>query len=270
MTNPITYRFDTLIDRRVSLRTRLIAAAQGAEFCYGEETEWGEYAARAGAGFAETITVSSAAEMLDAQVCVATTGQVCVVAYRGTPATSLRAWLRNLQARRSNYLGRRVHAGMLAEFAALQTRLQRVLDYCLGDRKLVLLGHSKGGGLSEIDAFTRITQKLDVPDIFTFGAPRVLNWDAAADIDTFVEYYAPCWSHYRVVHSNDCVPLVPGISNCWRYRHAGELVLVTEDGELLDKPTWWQRLQEAVRGYELDAIEDHFIGGYIDALESRE
>lgn len=159
---------------------------------------------------------------------------------------------------------------MLAEFAALQKELRRVLDYCQGDRKLVLLGHSKGGGLSEIDAFTRVTQKLDVPDIFTFGAPRVLNWDAAADIDTFVEYYAPCWEHYRVVHSNDCVPLVPGISNCWRYRHAGELVLVTEDGELIDQPTWYQRLRETVRGYRMDAVEDHFIDSYLDALEKHE
>lgn len=261
----IVRRLDVLADEQHALRDRLLAAAQIAQAAYGDEIHWGEFAERAGAHFSEVVNVTDHVDRIDAQVCVATTREVCVIAYRGTPSHSLDAWLRNLQSRQSDYLWGRVHSGFLTEYLALEQRLQAVLKYCHKQQQLVIVGHSKGGALATIDAFTRNRMNRQRGTVYTFGSPRCLAWNCAEYLDADRCYYGP--PHYRCRHSNDAVPLVPGLLNLARYHHCGELVLIAEDGQLLDRPTRWQRLREAFAGYRFDALEDHFIGSYLAALE---
>ncbi len=259
-------RLDCIANRNAAFRLRLLAAAQAAEATYETRMPWGEYAERAGADDADLIECSDTLRGLDTCVCWATTRSQLIIAYRGTPATSVMAWARNLEATRTAWhpsraaTPHRVHQGFLAEYLATAFSLKNVIAHVGKGREIILIGHSKGGALAQYAAMDAVRNH---PTLFTFGAPRCFN-PRLSGIVTL------CNDHYRVRHSNDLVPLMPGMGllNSLRYRHSGELIMLTESGDIVRQPDLWARLKEAVCGYRLDAVADHFIGGYIEALAS--
>lgn len=263
--SPPLRHLDTLVNPQATLRRRLIVACQASLQCYGTPDEWGVWASKCGASYANIFMHRESVEFLDVQVCVAVTDKLILIAWRGTPAHSLSAWVQNLDPTRRMVLGGKIHAGFHSEFESVAGDLWRALQpYLKADRQIVFVGHSKGGALSNVAAFVRRRVCLRVDAVYTFGAPRSLGWDAAKWLDTELQ------TNVRCVHSNDPVPLLPGLGliNRLRYRHAGQLTLLTEAGKLIPDPTWRQRVGEWVRGYELDAITDHFGGEYADALVS--
>lgn len=262
-------KLDCMANANAALRLRLLAAAQAAEAAYDARMQWGEYAERAGAINSDSIECSDGLSGIDTRVCWAETPTHIYISYRGTPADSIPAWLRNLEAVRTLFeplkcgQPHRVHAGFVAEYLATRKQLRATIAQLrhTQHKPVIIVGHSKGGALAQLAS-------LDLgmwhPTLCTFGAPRVFGHSLARLADML----SP--NHFRVRHSNDIVPLVPGagLLNHLRYRHSGELIMLTESGDIVRRPDWFARLKEAVLGYRLDGVRDHFIGSYIEALAS--
>ncbi len=115
--------------------------------------------------------------------------------------------------------GGHVHSGFLEAYASVSDRLDEVLRQQRAPHQRVwLAGHSLGGALATLAAAHLPTQ--DVQGLYTFGSPRV--GDAA-----FAEVL-PRQSHYRFVHRNDWVTLVP--PEWLGYVHGGEAVALADSG----------------------------------------
>jgi len=141
-----------------------------------------------------------------------------VLAFRGTEK-KLDDWLTDARARpqldpdpdpvtgtKNNY---RVHSGFYEAFGLVKRDIMAALkkDACLdgeGHRlPLYVTGHSLGGALALL--MTRYLNHDGRGACYTYGAPRVANYEFFLDIKTPV---------YRVVNSSDIVPRVPlGASN---------------------------------------------------------
>jgi triacylglycerol lipase len=110
--------------------------------------------------------------------------------------------------------GGRVHSGFLRAFAEVSDRLDTIVRAKQPGQKLWLAGHSLGGSLATLAAAH--LGRDAVQGLYTYGCPRV--GDAA-----FVGVL-PERSHYRFVHRDDWVTMVP--PEFLDYVHAGTLQLV--------------------------------------------
>lgn len=256
------HKLNTLLPGACDLRLRLITAAQASAACYGSAEQWGAYATRAGAIDCDTVTIDQPELDLDVQVCWAVTDACVVIAWRGTPALSLPAWIQNLDQRRTRVYGGSAHLGFVSEYSPAAINLWRALQGYAAKRPVVMVGHSKGGALATLAAYIRRKQGLPVESVVTFGSARVLNWSAAHWLDGQI------LDQWRIVNSNDPVPLLPGLGllNRWRFRHAGRMALLQEDGDLLINPDLLEIFREWIRGYRFDALRDHFIESYLQTL----
>jgi len=261
-TYPI-HRLATLIPGSCDLRTRLITAAQASEASYGSAEQWGDYASRAGAIDCDTITIDQPEFDLDVQCCWAVLDECVVVSWRGTRPTSIPAWIQNFDQRRTKVYGGKAHLGFVCEYSAAATVLWQALIGRVSKKKLIFVGHSKGGALATLSAY--LCRRMDIPveSVVTFGSPRVLNWSAARWLDNQIE------DQWRIVNSNDPVPLLPGLGllNRLRFRHVGRMGLLQEDGILVINPDLPEIVREWVRGYRFDTVRDHFMeDGYLTNL----
>ncbi|KAJ7141991.1 Alpha/Beta hydrolase protein [Mycena filopes] len=114
-----------------------------------------------------------------------------------------------------------VHKGFLTSFksvaseilTAVAVELQKYPTYTI-----IVTGHSLGGALASLAAPT-LKAKLPSANLklYTFGQPRVGNAEFAA----LVEKVVGVDNIFRVVHTNDGVPMVPRLGNlrAGRYRH---------------------------------------------------
>ena len=197
-----------------------------------------------------------------------------VIAFRGT--ASLRDWLTDAEFPLRPLPGTpaRVHEGFLTAIDSILPDLLAFLAPpqapCPAPRAsvpILLTGHSLGGALAVLAAWFLQAQGLPVHSVYTFGQPRV--GDRA-----FASRYASLLGArtHRVVNQNDLVPRVPGV--LLGYRHAGELALINAVGELVLNPSWLGRLvsdglglYRAYRRLDDVLITDHFMAGYVAALE---
>jgi hypothetical protein len=131
-----------------------------------------------------------------------------------------------------------VHSGFLAAYATVSGRLDEVIQRRRPDQTLWLTGHSLGGALATLaSAHVGPSQ---VQGLYTYGAPRVGN---AAFVSVL-----PRQSHYRFVHREDWVPLVP--PEVLGYLHGGTLQGVQGSGPRRfweDVATGAERLAEVVQ-----------------------
>lgn len=109
-------------------------------------------------------------------------------------------------------------------------------------------------------------EQADIPStpraVYTFGSPRVGNrrYVASNKVD-----------HIRWVNNNDIVPRVPPT---WlRYRHRGNRIYITHDGELHDRVSrrtrWrdqWDGFVGGLRRRKVDQFSDHAIAAYVDHI----
>ncbi|MHB8974555.1 MAG: lipase family protein [Pirellulaceae bacterium] len=114
--------------------------------------------------------------------------------------------------------GGHVHSGFLAAYASISDRLDAVVNRRLAHQTIWLTGHSLGGALATLAAAH--LDSTPVQGLYTYGSPRV--GDAA-----FVSVLLP-HSHYRFVHRDDWVPLVP--PEILGYVHGGTLQPVLGSG----------------------------------------
>ncbi|KAJ7164215.1 Alpha/Beta hydrolase protein [Mycena filopes] len=144
-----------------------------------------------------------------------------VLTFRGTLTprdvlTDLRAYMVALKS----FPAVRVHKGFLTSFKSVA---RKVLAAVAAEHQeyptytIIVTGHSLGGALASLAAPT-LKAKLPSADIklYTFGQPRVGNAEFAA----LVEKVVGVDNIFRVVHTNDGVPMVPiGILSAGRYQH---------------------------------------------------
>lgn len=105
-----------------------------------------------------------------AVVYIKTFNDVQYVVFRGTD--KLPDWIFNLFALPVKYRGTWMHAGFAIVHKSIWKKVLRRLDL---DRRTVFIGHSLGGAIAEISAYTCFLDKLkDVDGVF-FGKPNVFH-----------------------------------------------------------------------------------------------
>jgi hypothetical protein len=102
--------------------------------------------------------------------------------------------------------------------------------------KVLVTGHSLGGAVADLLALRIITELGISPTVFTFGCPRVGDYDFSKVYDSLLN------DSWRVVHYNDIVPHLPAcehslldISNCKpesgaNFHHGKEVFFQMNDG----------------------------------------
>lgn len=197
---------------------------------------------------------------------------------------TIRDWLENAKCRlvsddRYGLAGRQ-HRGFLAELHAVSPELGRDLINrrdTLGDKPVVLTGHSQGGAIAAIATAALPLVGIPVAETFTFAAPRPGDAEFA---DSFVKegVGVPVW---RTEYGSDIVPHLPfhpdislvQLPTEWLdYQHVGQLVygrpmnasvIVTNSTAL----THAARRSRLLNDREL-WFEHHHLPHYLDLLEA--
>ena len=108
-----------------------------------------------------------------------------------------------------------VHRGFLTDYEQTAPKLYEILDD-LPRERLVCVGHSYGGGISNIMSLDMAkAHRYDNQELWTFGCPRVGNKEFMTQLNSYVPF------HKRYANRYDIVTVVP-----WGfgYRHAGHQV----------------------------------------------
>lgn len=188
------------------------------------------------------------------------------LAFRGTD--ELADWLDNLDAFPVHRLFGAFHRGfwnaledVWPPLEAHLRRLQRARP-----RPVFLTGHSLGGAMATLAAARFVHEDKPFTSVYTFGQPRAMSREAARIFN------AECKSRFfRFCNNNDLVTRVP--ARMMGYSHVGCCLYITEDGEIQRDPGFWFRFVdhvegalEALRERGIDAIEDHVLDRYLEAV----
>ena len=191
-----------------------------------------------------------------------------VLCFRGT--AKLAQWISNMVFHPHEWarfkededlVGAFVHSGFYLMFKRIWPLLWPTLR--LAPRPWIFTGHSLGG------AFALFAHSVVGADkVYTFGSPRIGN-------ATFSSRYLE--NTIRVINSRDIVPLLPSRDKSMgekQFSHAGELVVLTEEGELIldssfhdDRQPWhlvedWSKQSDDLFRKMPPWIKDHLMGGY--------
>ncbi len=142
----------------------------------------------------------------------------------------------------------KVHRGFLR---ALDLVWDGINDH-LGPREAVFAGHSLGGAMATLAAWRRTNTRC----AYTYGAPRVGSKGLRESLSVPLQ---------RIVNNNDVVTRLPPPL---RYRHAGRLYYIDENGRVLPLPERWGRIKEQVQGHGNRALDNvkRWLGGEFDAI----
>lgn len=124
-----------------------------------------------------------------------------VLAFAGTDPLNLAHWLTDI-----NFVQNAdgIHRGFDAALDAAWESVAAALRGADPGRPLLVVGHSLGGALAVLAAHRIRTELGLVPEVYTFGMPRVGSPEFAA------AYNAAAGDRtYRLVHGEDVVPTVP-------------------------------------------------------------
>ncbi|HEY0984196.1 lipase family protein [Schlesneria sp.] len=176
----------------------------------------------------------------DTQCFVALTSEFALVSFRGTESRG--DWLRNI-----NVPGRTrdygvVHRGFLGAFQAVESRLRSALSE-IGDRKLIVTGHSLGGALATVIA-AEWQAFLPAAWVVTFGQPAAGSGSFRM---FFVQHYGGRF--FRFVNDDDIVPRVPP-----GYEHVGRLLHFDSRGRLRNGASLPSSEQESVSSMQQESI----------------
>lgn len=156
---------------------------------------------------------------------VAFSGDVGVVAFRGTD--DLEDWLANADFldRPSIGDGREVHRGFQERYEALADQVRGLID-TRKPRRLWITGHSLGGAMAACCAIDLIDRQMPFSGLVTFGQPRIGNETVAKQLDEQTQ-----GKYLRFVNEGDVVPLAPpGVGlKLPDYWHCGDRVRFVGD-----------------------------------------
>ena len=172
---------------------------------------------------------------------VSHTEKAVVISFRGSQGVgqSLRIFLSSISTPTEEFLGGRVQSywkrafddlweDMESKFRELRTRFPRY--------KVWITGHSLGGTIASLTSawlsYNKIVPREDIT-LYTFGSPRVGNYDYALRHDELVN------NSFRVVNYNDLVPHFPTLNlnniSDGPY-HSGLEVYYTKPASSVDSP----------------------------------
>ena len=191
-----------------------------------------------------------------------------VLAFRGTEPGKLRDWLidATVDQRLMTDLGN-VHGGFRKAYRSVH---DQIIDLALlwGGKPLFITGHSLGGALATLATYTLARPRAARIWLYTFGSPRVMDKDAAAQFNHWFGGRS-----FRMVNNSDPVARVPPrLSNYW---HVDDAVVADADGLWNRGTSWWVRMLERVKGnwqewleeHELAITSDHKISEYVRVSE---
>jgi triacylglycerol lipase len=148
---------------------------------------------------------------------VMSSGDVTVVAFRGTNAGEISDWLANLDSLSTNTPQGSLHRGFYYAYMSLKPQIVKLLQKSK-PKHLWITGHSLGGALALVCAYDLIdNEKYVIDGIITFGQPMVAHKQLADHLGTLL---LGRYVHY--VNESDIVPRVPPSFN-----HCGSLVWFT-------------------------------------------
>lgn len=207
------------------------------------------------------------------QAFVAASGEVVVLAFRGTEPTRIEDVLTDAMFALTDGefgSGDRVHLGF-----------KRALDDVWGDviltigalqtagQTLWITGHSLGAALATLAAVRLWRGTRRVAGVYTFGSPRAGNGGFAAAYDAILRSRT-----FRFVNQSDIVTRVP----LWtlNYRHVGTVAYFDEAERLrIDPPGWWTQVMDSLisaigdlRSLGVEAFKDHSMDLYLRRVEA--
>ena len=139
-------------------------------------------------------------EASNTQCFLGSTSDAVLISFRGTE--SVGDWLLNLRIITTARPYGRVHTGFLRGFEFVQVQLERLLEQ-LGNRRLLITGHSLGGALATVAA-AEWAERFDVSAVYTFGQPAVGRGGFS---DFMATHYQD--KFFRFVNNSDVVARVP-------------------------------------------------------------
>lgn len=129
-----------------------------------------------------------------------------IIAFRGTRENCIKNWIANFGiVRKAPYLDLplvQVHSGFYNAYSDLHADILSAIAK-LPPLPIILTGHSLGAALATICAFELHRAGLSVDRVFTFGSPRVGNFEFH---DAFMAAIPTSW---RLTHNRDTVPHLP-------------------------------------------------------------
>ena len=156
-----------------------------------------------------------------------------------------------------------VHDGFYKQFRSLHPEVMHFILNNMSAKRLVIAGHSLGGGLAQIAAayYGEVWQSLEVT-CHTFGCPRTGNLGFVKWFSTYVH------QHVRVANTNDPVPMVPQRS-VWCHT-TNKCIMVDDDcnaKEITRDVPWHKRCWQTIADLDFMApIQDHSCDLYISRM----
>jgi hypothetical protein len=210
----------------------------------------------------------------DTQVLIADDDDSIIIAPRGS--TNLNDWLTNLNTDHVTVWhpmpGKPItyHEGFYNAYKSVSDRIVEVIKNNPG-KDIYLGGHSLGAAITNVMMVDLcLVRNIPVKCLYTFGSPRVFDYDSAEYVNTMLEP-----KMHRVVNNSDIVTHVP--PELTGYSHTGGLCYFEESGELHVREglSWWKLKQYELFGIlsdigepGLDRVKDHNINDYIDYLKA--
>ena len=129
-------------------------------------------------------------------------------------------------------------------------------------------GHSLGGALASICAYTLIKNGMPFYGLYTFGEPPAFRGRAAERFNEAVNY-----KYFRFQNQNDIVSKIP--QPLVNYCHAGTQVYIDAKDNVIIEPSAWFKLWDSVKGFfefvfslgKGGVARDHGISEYIAILK---
>ncbi|MEQ1739408.1 MAG: lipase family protein [Methyloglobulus sp.] len=203
-------------------------------------------------------------------------------AFRGTD--EIKDWLDNVNVFAEKALFGEFHRGFwrslndvwqplykkyneLWESDMLQNKLQGGNLQIKKVRPIFITGHSLGGAMATIAVARLIHEDKPFISAYTFGQPRAMSVDTARIFNVEAKSRV-----FRFQNNNDIVTRIP--ARLMGYSHAGSFLYISDEQQLHNDPGFWYQFLDAIDGTvesfrdkKLDAIEDHGMAHYLDAIK---
>lgn len=216
-------------------------------------------------GFARVVPFNANSS----QACVIEHRDYVAAVFRGTD--EIRDWLDNLNVIPVPGPFGKVHKGFHDALMDVWPGMRQTIRSLRQGSPLPLwlTGHSLGGAMATIAASMLVHADEPFYGVYTFGSPRCGNQKFSRRYKT---EGAQARTH-RFQNNNDIVTRVP--ARAMGYRHVGEFVYISEEGNLIADVGFWYKFLDTVRGVAadigepgFDAITDHDMQDYVDAIWS--
>lgn len=205
----------------------------------------------------------------DTQAYVIRDEEFIFVVFRGTKER--RDWYTDIQLHRESISYGKAHDGFVDAWNSVRSDVWKAVKSFQSTHKarsLWITGHSLGGALATLAAADRCFRGLPVDGLYTYGSPRVLDFDAARHFEAIMGSRT-----FRFINNNDLVTRLPtGV----RFKHVGKIRYFSDHGLLYEDMSHWFRFKDRLRSARrhigrkgIDGISDHSIDDYIRLIKIR-